>query len=98
LLKCSDLPYASSTQTSGRWAATISAGPHSLVIPSGALNAPTNITMTALTGLGRERGQVCARRAAVQFARHADDELLELQPARQAASKRIAYTDDNLNI
>src|SRR6266576_6506010 len=52
LLKCSNLPYASSTQTIGVAGGTISAGPHTLVIPPGALLGPTAITMTAPAGLG----------------------------------------------
>src|SRR5467141_2001143 len=58
LLKCSNLPYASSTKTIGALGGTISAGPHTLVIPPGALLNPTTllnpptITMTAPTGLG----------------------------------------------
>ena len=52
LLKCSSLPYASQTKTIGPLGGTISAGPHTLVIPPGALSSPTAITMTAPTGLG----------------------------------------------
>src|SRR5438093_13716381 len=52
LLKCSNLPYASRTQTIGPLGGTISAGPHTLVIPPRALSAPTTITMTAPSGLG----------------------------------------------
>src|SRR5213594_2648950 len=51
LLKCSRLPYASQTKTIGPLGGTISAGPHTLVIPPGALSSPTAITMTAPTGL-----------------------------------------------
>src|SRR6267378_5225064 len=52
LLKCSNLPYASDTQTIGPLGGVLRAGPHSLVIPPGALLRPTTITMTAPTGLG----------------------------------------------
>src|SRR5437867_5425559 len=52
LLRCSNLPYAQATATIGRQGGSISAGPHSLVIPPGALLSPTTITMTAPTGLG----------------------------------------------
>ena len=52
LLKCSNLPYASSTKTIGALGGSISAGPHTLVIPPGALLNQTTITMTAPTGLG----------------------------------------------
>src|SRR5258707_13267225 len=52
LLKCSSLPYASSTRTIGPLGGAITAGPHTLVVPPGALTAPTTITMTVPTGLG----------------------------------------------
>src|SRR6266550_1843318 len=52
LLKCSDLPYTSATETIGPDGGSLSAGPHTLVIPPGALSAPTTITMTAPRGLG----------------------------------------------
>src|SRR5260370_13079725 len=52
LLKCSNLPYASNTKTIGSLGGWISAGPHTLVIPPGALSASTSITMTAPTDLG----------------------------------------------
>jgi len=52
LLKCSNLPYASATKTIGPLGGTISAGPHTLIIPPGAVLNPTTITMTAPTGLG----------------------------------------------
>lgn len=99
LLKCSDLPSAaSSTQTIGILGGTISAGPHTLVIPPGALRGPTTITMTVPTGRGVN---------AVQFQ---PEGLQFLTPATLTMSytncsllgnvlpKRIAYTDDNLKI
>src|SRR5438046_10650808 len=52
LLKCSSLPYASDTETIGPLGGVLHAGPHSLVIPPGALTAPTTITITAPTGPG----------------------------------------------
>ena len=98
LLKCSDLPYASSTQTIGILGGTISAGPHTLVIPPGALSGPTTITMTAPTGRGvnsvefEPEGLQFRAPAALSMS-YANCSLLgKLLP------KRIAYTDDNLNI
>jgi len=98
LLKCSNLPYASSTKTIGALGGTISAGPHSLVIPPGALLSPTTITMTAPTGLGvnavkfQPEGLRFTAPAALTMS-YANCSLLgKLLP------KRIAYTDDNLNI
>ncbi len=98
LLKCSNLPYASSTKTIGALGGTISAGPHSLVIPPGALLNPTTITMTAPTGLGvnavkfQPAGLRFNTPAALTMS-YSNCSLLGL-----LLPKRIAYTDDNLNI
>ena len=98
LLKCSNLPYAQSTATIGPLGGSISAGPHTLFIPPGALLSPTTITMTAPTGLG------------VNAVKFQPEGLRFLTPASLRMSysncsllgkllpKRIAYTDDNLNI
>ena len=98
LLKCSSLPYAQSTATIGPLGGSISAGPHTLVIPPGALLSPTNITMSVPTGLG------------VNAVKFQPEGLRFLSPAVLSMSysncsllgyvlpKRIAYTDDNLHI
>ena len=98
LLKCSDLPYASSTRTIGPSGGSISAGPHTLMIPAGALDAPTQITMTAPTGRGvnavhfEPKGLEFERSAALTMS-YANCNLLgKLLP------KRIAYADESLNI
>jgi len=98
LLKCSDLPYASSTQTIGRLGGTISAGPHTLVVPPGALTNPTTITMTAPTGRG-----VNAVRFQPEGLRFVTPAALTMSYANcnllgKLLPKRIAYTDNNLNI
>jgi len=98
LLKCSDLPYASSTQTIGPLGGTISAGPHTLVIPPGALSAPTMITMAAPSGLG-----VNAVKFAPEGLRFNSPATLTMSYSNcsllgKLLPKRIAYTDDNLNI
>ena len=98
LLKCSDLPYASTTQTIGTAGGTLTAGPHRLVIPPRALSQATTITMIVPTGLGVN---------AVKF----EPEGLQFQvPAELTMSyancsllgkllpKRIAYTTNNLQI
>ena len=98
LLKCSNLPYASSTKTIGVMGGSISAGPHTLVIPPGALLNPTTITMTAPTGLGvnavkfQPEGLRFIAPAALTMSYSNCSLLGKLLP------KRIAYTDDNLNI
>jgi len=98
LLKCSALPYASDTETIGSQGGVLSAGPHTLVIPAGALSAPTKITMTAPTGLGvnavkfQPEGLQFKTPASLTMSYSNCSLLGKLLP------KRIAYTDDNLNI
>src|SRR5213079_1287995 len=48
LLKCSNLPYASSTATIGVAGGSISAGPHTLVILPGTMTAPTGLGVNAV--------------------------------------------------
>lgn len=98
LLKCSNLPYATTTKTIGVEGGSLSVGPHTLVIPPGALAEPTAITMTLPTGLGVNA--VKFQPAGLEF----------LTPASLTMSyancsllgnllpKRIAYTTDNLQI
>jgi hypothetical protein len=98
LLKCSDLPYASTTQTIGIEGGRLSVGPHTLLIPRGALDEPTTITMTLPTGLGVnavkfEPAGLEFRAPAALTMSYANCSLLgKLLP------KRIAYTTDNLQI
>lgn len=98
LLKCSSLPYAQDVETIGPEGGVLIAGQHSLVIPPGALLAPTQITMTVPTGLS------------VNAVKFQPEGLHFVVPAVLSMSysncsllgkilpKRIAYTDDNLNI
>jgi hypothetical protein len=98
LLKCSNLPYASTTTTIGSGGGTLTAGPHTLVIPPGALAQPTTITMTLPTGLGVNAVQfqpagLKFRRPAALTMSYANCSLLgKLLP------KQIAYATDNLQI
>jgi len=97
LLQCTPLPYASTTQVVGPTGGTIQVGPHTLVIPPGAL--VQNVTITAV-----------APSATVNSVRFTPQGLHFLAPAALTMSysncnllgkllpKRIAYTDDNLNI
>ena len=97
LLPCTPLPYASTTQVVGPTGGTIQVGPHTLVIPPGAL--VQNVTITAV-----------APSATVNSVRFSPQGLHFLAPAALTMSysncnllgkllpKRIAYTDDNLNI
>ena len=98
LLKCSSLPYASDTETIGPLGGVLRAGPHSLVIPPGALTTPTTITMTVPTGLG-----VNAVKFQPEGLRFVAPAVLSMSYSNcsllgKLLPKRIAYTDDNLNI
>ncbi|HZI23380.1 MAG TPA: hypothetical protein VFD76_12710 [Gemmatimonadales bacterium] len=98
LLQCSNLPYASTTKTIGSGGGTLSAGPHTLVIPPGALAQPTTITMTLPTGLGVNAVQF--RPAGLQFQKPA---ALTMSYANcsllgKLLPKQIAYTTDDLQI
>lgn len=98
LVKCSALPYASSTATIGPEGGKISAGPHTLLIPPGALEHTTTITMTAPSGLG-----VNAVKFQPEGLHFEVPALLTMSYANCSLvgvllPKHIAYTDDNLNI
>jgi hypothetical protein len=98
LLQCSNLPYASTTRTIGSLGGSISAGPHTLTIPPGALAQATTITMTAPTGRG-----VNAVRFEPEGLRFDVSAALTMSYANcnllgKLLPKRIAYTDERLNI
>jgi hypothetical protein len=98
LLKCSNLPYDSTTQTIGVGGGSLSVGPHTFIIPPGALSKPTAITMTLPTGLGVNA--VRFKPAGLQFRTPA---ALTMSYANcsllgNLLPKRIAYTTDNLQI
>ena len=98
LLKCSNLPYDSTTQTIGIGGGSLKVGPHTLTIPSGALAQPTTITMTLPTGLGVNA--VKFKPAGLQFRAPA---VLTMSYANcsllgKLLPKQIAYTTDNLQI
>jgi hypothetical protein len=98
LLQCSALPYATSTRTIGSEGGSISAGPHTLVIPPAALSQPTAITMTLLTGRGvnavsfAPEGLQFRRPVALTMSYTNCNLLGSLLP------KRIAYIDGDLNV
>jgi hypothetical protein len=98
LLKCSALPYASDTETIGPLGGVLVAGPHSLFIPPGAVSSPTTITMTVPSGLG-----VNAVKFQPEGLRFNTPAVLTMSYSNcsllgKILPKRIAYTDDNLNI
>src|SRR5437867_3138638 len=98
LLKCSDLPYDSTTQTIGPAGGSLSVGPHTLLIPPGALTRSVSITMILPTGLGVNA--VKFKPAGLQFLTPA---ALKMSYANcsllgKLLPKRIAYTTDDLQI
>jgi hypothetical protein len=99
LLSCSNLPYDSTTQTIGIWGGRLSVGPHTLVIPPGALTQKTAITMILPTDL-RGVNAVRFKPAGLQFRTPA---ALTMSYANCSLlgvllPKHIAYTTDNLQI
>jgi hypothetical protein len=98
LLKCSELPYDSETQTIGSGGGTIRVGPHTLTVPAGALASPVTITGELVTGRSvnavhfEPEGLTFARSASLTMS-YANCNLLgSLLP------KRIAYVSDGLDI
>jgi hypothetical protein len=98
LLSCSNLPYDSTTKTIGILGGSLSVGPHTLIIPPGALLKPTTITMVLPTGLNVNA--VKFKPAGLQFLTPA---ALTMSYANcsllgKLLPKQIAYTTDNLQI
>jgi hypothetical protein len=98
LLKCSDLPYDSATQTIGSSGGTLRVGPHTLTIPAGALASPVTITGAIVTG--RKVNAVHFEPDGLRFARSAS---LTMSYANcnllgKLVPKRIAYVNGGLDI
>ena len=98
LLQCSNLSYATATQTIGSEGGTMRLGPHTLMVPAGALSSPVAITAALVTGSGvnavhfQPEGLKFARSASLTMG-YANSNLLgRLLP------KRIAYVSDGLSI
>jgi len=98
LLQCSNLSYATATQTIGSEGGRIRIGPHTLTVPAGALSSPVAITAVLVTGLGvnavhfQPEGLRFERSASLSMS-YANCNLLgRLLP------KRIAYVGDGLGI
>jgi hypothetical protein len=97
LLQCTPLPYASTTKTIGPAGGTITVGPHTLVIPPGALSQ--NVTITAEA----PSANVNSVRFTPQGLRFSVSAALTMSYSNcnllgKLLPKEIAYTDDNLNI
>src|SRR6266850_2838565 len=99
LLSCSPLPYAKDVETIGPYGGTLQAGPHTLVIPPGALSAGVVITMDAPVGTARS---VRLMPEGLQFNPGTRAVLsLSYQNCRSLLPifrKKVAYTDNLLNI
>ena len=98
LLKCSDLPYDSETQTIGSAGGVLRVGPHTLTVPAGALASPVAISGEIVSGRGVNA--VHFEPDGLQFARSAS---LTMSYANcnllgSLAPKRIAYVGDGLGI
>ncbi len=99
LLSCEPLPYAITQQVVGPQGGVLRVGPHSLVIPSGALSQPVLITAEAPSDwvnsvrLFPEGLQFASNRAAVLTLSYRNCSLVS-----RLLPKRIAYTTDLLKI
>ena len=98
LLKCSALPYDSTSAVIGPLGGSLKIGPHTLVVPFGALAEPTTISATLPQGQGVNavrfypQGLQFARSASLTMS-YANCNLLGI-----LLPKRIAYTTDGLQI
>jgi hypothetical protein len=97
LLSCSALPPARGAKTIGYEGGTINVGPHSFVVPRGALSRPVTITATIEP---EQVNHIQFKPEGLQFKKSASltmsyancDILSSLLP------KHIAHVDENLNI
>jgi len=97
LLTCTPLEYDSTTKVIGFWGGVISVGPHTLVIPLGALSTPTAITAVVrpdtVDAIHFEPQGLQFSRPAYLTMNYANCDLLGLLTPRQ-----IAYTSDSLDV
>jgi hypothetical protein len=98
LLRCTPLPADSETKTIGPNGGYLQVGPHLLVIPSGALNAPVSITGTISAG-----STVNAIRFTPAGLRFDESAYLTMSYANcnllgRLLPKRIAYVDSDFAI
>jgi hypothetical protein len=98
LLKCSDLPAASATQTIGPAGGSIVVGPHVLRIPAGALATPTSITAMLVTGQGVNGIRFQPEGLQFESAAYLTMSYANCDLLGVLLPKRIAYTSDLLDI
>jgi hypothetical protein len=97
LLKCSPLPPATATATIGPWGGAITVGPHTLVVPPGALSQ--NVTITASLSADTVNA-ITFQPEGLQFQKSA---YLTMSYANcnllgKLLPKHIAYTNDSYQI
>ncbi len=99
LLQCTPQPYASNVKTVGYAGGVLRAGPHTLIIPKGALSTNTVITMEAPVA---PRAQVTFKPHGLKFGNWSKPVLtLSYQHCSglgMLLPKQIVYTDDLLKI
>src|SRR5205807_2266442 len=97
LLQCTPLPAATAIQTIGPAGGVIHVGPHTLVIPAGALDVPVTITAVAPSDTVNAvrfepQGLVFDRPASLTMS------YANCSAVDQVFPRRIAYTTDDLQI
>lgn len=99
LLQCTPQPYAADTQVVGPGGGTMVIGPHRFVIPAGALDHSVRITADAPVGTVVS---VRFQPEGLQFnSKHVPELTLDYRHCslvQNLLPKRIAYTDDRLDI
>jgi hypothetical protein len=98
LLQCSNLSYASATQTIGSAGGTISVGPHTLTVPAGALSSPMTITGSLVTGRGVNAVRFQPEGLRFQRSAHLTMSYANCNLLGRLLPKRIAYVGDALDI
>jgi hypothetical protein len=97
LLQCSPLPAASATQTVGPSGGIIRVGPHTLVIPSGALSQTVTITGVAPSGTVNAV-RFSPQGLTFQIPASLTMSYANCSLASRLLPKKIAYTTDALRI
>jgi len=95
LLTCSPQPYAQTRAVVGPGGATITVGAHQLVIPAGALSAPTAITAEQVRGT---TNSVRFQPEGLRFAKPATLTLSYNNCLLPPLTARVVYTDEQLRV
>lgn len=97
LLNCTPLPYATSSVTIGAGGGSLSVGPHTLVVPQGALRGPVTISAELVPG---SVNSVRFSPAGLQFQKAASLTMSysNCSGLGMLLPKRVAYTNELLSI